>query len=333
MLLARSVTSPGIMEGDASMPRFATALFCAFSTLAAAGCGADSSPTPQTAKPPAVADKSAVGSAYEALTAGAQDQVTEVIANVDEAVAKDPENGRAMFYAAIMRFWQLGEEIDLPSNPADLLTNAKTMIDDFRKAQAALPNDDRAPAFGGLAKVVIGNILSDSDMRAEGMSDIDHGLQIFPSYSYFLRALASAESPPGSDDFATVLPSLQGVLDACSTSKSSTGQYDYDNGPLPRALRVCNDDGIVPHVWEGFLINYGDLLLKAGRGADQARAAYQAATQAPRFDKWPFASALQDRIDQADSRAALYADGDPSNDPKIWMQDGHICTGCHQDIR
>jgi len=271
--------------------------------------------------------------AYDALTAGAQDKVTEVITNVDDAVTKDPSDGRAMFYSAIMRFWQLGEEIDLPTNPLDELTEAKTMIDHFRKAQAALPNDDRDPAFGGLAKVVIGKILSDSDMQSEGMSDIDHGIQIFPSYSYFLRALASAESPADSDDFASVLPSMQGVLDTCNAKKGSTGEYGYDKGPLPSALRVCNDEGIVPHVWEGFLINYGDLLLKAGKGADQARAMYQAAKQAPRFDKWPFASALQDRIDQADSRAALYADGDPSNDPKIWMQDGHICTGCHQDIR
>jgi hypothetical protein len=60
---------------------------------------------------------------------------------------------------------------------------------------------------------------------------------------------------------------------------------------------------------------------------------YRSAKLAPRFDKWPFASALEARIDQADDRAALYADADASNDPKIWLQDGHICTGCHQDIR
>jgi hypothetical protein len=319
------------------MPRFAKAMFCAFSSFVVAGCGADSSPTPSTSKPsttkPSGSTESATGSAYDALTAGAQDKVTEVIANMDDAVAKDPSDGHAMFYSAIMRFWQLGEEIDLPTNALDELTEAKTMIANFRTAQAALPDDDRAPAFGGLAKVVIGNIISDADMRSEGMSDIDHGIQIFPSYSYFLRALASAESPAESDDFASVLPSMQAVLDTCNSKKDSTGGYDYDKGPLPSDLRVCNDEGIVPHVWEGFLINYGDLLLKAGKGADQARAMYHAATRAPRFDKWPFASALQDRIDQADSRAALYADGDPSNDPKIWMQDGHICTGCHQDIR
>ncbi len=315
------------------MPRFAKAMLCALSSLVVAGCGADSSSPTSTPKPSRAIEESAIGSAYDALTAGAQGKVTEVIASVDDAVAKDPSDGRAMFYSAIMRFWQLGEEIDLPSNPLDELTEAKTMIDHFRKAQAALPNDDRAPAFGGLAKVVIGKILSDSDMQSEGMSDIDHGTQIFASYSYFLRALASAESPPDSDDFASVVPSMQAVLDTCNAKKSSTGEYDYDKGPLPSALRVCNDEGMVPHVWEGFLINYGDVLLKAGKGADQARAMYRASTRAPRFDKWPFASALQDRIDQADARAALYADGDPSNDPKIWMQEGHICTGCHQDIR
>jgi hypothetical protein len=88
---------------------------------------------------------------------------------------------------------------------------------------------------------------------------------------------------------------------------------------------------MVPHVWEGFLLNYGDLLLKAGKGAKEAKGMYESAKLAPRFDKWPFASALQDRIDHADERAALYADSDASNDPKIWMNDGHICTGCHQD--
>ncbi len=313
------------------MPRFTKAIICAFSPLVVAGCGAGSSSTPSTSKPSPSTEESATSAAYAALTAGAQDKVTEVIANLDAAVAKDPGDGRAMFYSAIMRFWQLGEEIDLPSNALDELTEAKTTVDHFRKAQAALPNDDRAPAFGGLAKVVIGKIISDSGMQSEGMSDIDHGIQIFPSYSYFLRALASAESPADSDDFAAVLPSLNAVLDTCNAKKDSSGGPVYDKGPLPSALRVCNDEGIVPHVWEGFLINYGDLLLKAGKGADQARTMYQAATLAPHFDRWPFASALQDRIDQADSRAALYADGDPSNDPKIWMQDGHICTGCHQD--
>jgi hypothetical protein len=319
------------------MPRFAKAILCALSPVLVAACGADaamgspasaSSPT----KPAGASDDSVTSKAYAALTAGAQDQVTQLIADVDDAVAKNPSDGRAMLYSAIMRFWQLGEEIDLPPTSAEELTLVKTMIDRFRKAQSMLPNDDRAPAFGGLAKVIIGKATSDSSMQAEGLSDIDHGIQIFPVYSNFLRALASAESPPGSDDFAAVMPHLQAAVDDCGV-QDSAGKFKYIDGPLPAEQRACNDVGIVPHVWEGFFINYGDLLLKAGKGADAARAAYEGVKLAPRFDKWPFASALQDRIDHVADRAALYADSDPSNDPKIWMQDGHICTGCHQDTR
>jgi hypothetical protein len=316
------------------MPRFAKAIMCTLSSLLVAACGANDtgSSTGSTPKPAqSGSTEDATGEAYAALTAGAQDKVTQVITDVDDQVSKDSSDGRAMFYSGIMRFWQLGEEIDIPSNPVDELTEAQTMIDRFRKAQAMLPDDDRAPAFGGLAKVVIGNITSNSDLKSEGMSDLAKGIQIFPSYSHFLRALASAESPADSDDFAAVLPELQAVLDTCGAKTDASGSVEYLKGPLPSALRVCNDDGMVPHVWEGFLMNYGDLLLKAGKGADAARAIYAGAKAAPRFDKWPYASALEDRIDHADDRAALYADSDTTNDPQIWMQEGHICTGCHQD--
>ncbi len=319
------------------MSRFGMTSFCSLFALLLTACGADSGTsakapgnTPSASKP---VQESATGKAYDALTAGEQEKVTEVIADVDDAVTKDPSDGRSTFYSAIMRFWQLGEEIDLPANAADELAEAQTMIDRFRSAQAMLPNDDRAPAFGGLAKVIIGNIVGDTKMHSEGIGDIEKGIQIFPSYSHFLRALASAESPADSDDFQAVLPEMQAVLDACGLGNAASGQMKYLAGPLPSALRPCNDEGIVPHVWEGFLLNYGDMLLKAGKGADAARAMYEGAKLSPRFDRWPFAAALQDRIDHADERAALYADGDASNDPKLWMQDGHICTGCHQDIR
>lgn len=317
--------------------RFAKASsFCVLLTpLLAAACGA-SDTAPNKSSPRSGAKQSTpdvTETAYAALTAGERDQLTQIIADVDDAVDKDPSNGRTTFYSALMRFWQQGDQIDLPSNPADEISDVQTMIDRFRKAQTMLPDDDRAPAFGGLAKVIISNVLGDSAMHAEGMGDLAKGIEIFPSYSHFLRALASAESPADSDDFTAVLPELQAVVDTCGIQQNADGSTGYLKGPLPSALRVCNDDGIVPHVWEGFMLNYGDLLLKGGKSADEARAMYGNAKLAPRFDKWPFAAALQDRIDHAEDRAALYADGDPSNDPKIWMQDGHVCTGCHQDTK
>lgn len=312
------------------MSRFAKTLLWPLSSLLVAACGTDSTSAPQA---PETTEESAITTAYDALTAGAQKEVTRVIAVVDDAVVDDPSDGRMVFYSAIMRFWQLGEELDLPASPLDLLPITQTMIERFREAQRLLPNDDRAPAFGGLGKVIIGNALGDSELRSEGMSDIEEGIRIFPSYSHFLRALASAQSPVGSDDFATVLPNMEAVLNTCGMQKDDAGNFRYLEGPLPASLRPCNNDGIVPHVWEGVLVHYGDVMLKAGKSAAEARKVYEAAKRAPRFDKWPFASELQDRIDHAGDRAALYADGDESNDPALWSQDGHVCTGCHEDSR
>jgi hypothetical protein len=77
-------------------------------------------------------------------------------------------------------------------------------------------------------------------------------------------------------------------------------------------------------------ITFGDFVLRSGQTPDQARAIYRSAMNSPTFAEWPFASELQARIDQADQRAALYADDDPSNDPPLWPSSGHLCVGCHQ---
>jgi len=313
------------------MSRIKKALFGALAPLFVGACSGDDS---------AAKDKtsgyeaSATGQAYGALTEGRREDVTRVIADLDDAVAADPGDGRAVFYSAIMRFWQLGERVDLPESPAELLPIVETMVERFRGAKELLPHDDRAAAFGGLGKVIVANVTGDTALRNEGMADIDEGIRIFPAYAHFLRALASADAPAGSEEYATVVPHMETLIDTCGMARGAEGPaspFVYLQGPLPPSLRPCNDDGMVPHVFEGFITNYGDMLLKAGRGAAEARAAYEGAKTAPRFDHWPFAAELQDRIDHADQRAALYADGDPSNDPTLWTHE-HSCTGCHQDL-
>jgi hypothetical protein len=312
------------------MSRFAKAVFYTLAPLLVAACGAE--PSSASSKPePRATQNTATSDAYAALTAGKSDDVADVVASVDAQATKDPGDGRAMFYSAIMRLWEFGERVGLPSDALGVLDESKAMLERFAQARTLLPMDQRVAGFQGLANVEVGRTLGDGDMISEGMTHLDEDIAIFPAYAHFLRALASVDTPANSDDFASVIPNLEAVVQTCGSDASATGELAYDPGPLPSALRVCNDEGIVPHVWEGFLVEYGDALLKAGQGADAARAKYRSAMNAPRFDEWPYASELQDRIDHADQRAGLYADGDPGNDPTLWNQEGHICRGCHQD--
>lgn len=312
------------------MPQLGKALFGALAPLLVGACSGES---PDAKKAPLEPQVSATARAYEALTTGRRDDVPGVIEDLDEAVAADPTDGRAVLYSAIMRFWQLGERVDLPETGAEVLPIARTMVERFREAKELLPHDDRVAAFGGSGKVIVASVLGDAALREEGMADIEEGIRIFPAYAHFLRAIASAGAPAGSEDYAAVIPHMETLIDTCGMArgpKGSSRTFVHIEGPLPSSLRPCNDDGIVPHVYEGFIANYGDMLLKAGRGADEARAAYEGAKTAPRFDHWPFAPQLQDRIEHADERAALYADDDPANDPELWTFQ-YPCAGCHED--
>jgi hypothetical protein len=301
------------------------ALFCAVASASAIAC-AGSEPR-ETHSDPVLA----IDAAYGALTAGETDRIDELVLSVDAESEGNPNDGRARLYSGLMRLWQLGDKLSLSASPGDVLNESMTMIDRFASARVMLPHDDRVPGFLGLARIEVGKVVGDDTLVTRGFLDLDDGIAIFPAYTHFLRALALVDSPAGSADMDAALVELQTVLDTCQTPKDSSGVFEYEPGPLPHALRVCNDEGIVPHVLEGFFMEYGDAALKAGKTADEARALYQSALRAPRFDHWPFASELQARITDADQRAALYADGDPSNDPKLWNQEGHLCTGCHQD--
>jgi hypothetical protein len=204
------------------------------------------------------------------------------------------------------------------------------MIDRLRKAHDLLPGDPRVPAFLGLGEVRVGLILGSTDLIDSGRVDLDEGITRLPAYGHFLRVSAFDGTAKDSADFQSVIDNMKGVIQYCTYQADASGRYQYLQGPLDYARHVCNDDGIVPHVWEGLFITFGDIALKAGWEPEKARALYESAKSSPAYESWPFAPDLEKRIAEIELRASLYADGDKTNDPPVWTDDGHVCTGCHQ---
>jgi hypothetical protein len=94
--------------------------------------------------------------------------------------------------------------------------------------------------------------------------------------------------------------------------------------------RVCWDDDIAPHNLEGFLLFFGDLLVKQGN-VDVARVAYNDVLKVRQYPSWPYQSLVQDRLStDLNAKAALYADADPSNDPPLGANgQNRGCAYCH----
>jgi hypothetical protein len=278
--------------------------------------------------PKAPSDDGPVGKAYAALTAGEIARAPELTAALDERMQQAPEEGMTIFYSGLMRFWQFAE--GEPNPQAPLLDEASTIVDRISRSRSHLPNDARVPGFLGLTRTLLAMFKSDQAMFEHADRDLGDSIRMLPAYGYFLRATSKGYPPASSPEFQMAISDLAALTEACGYTKDASGSFQYLSGPQDYQHHVCNNEGIVPHVFEGVFLTYGDYAVKAGFPSDQARAIYTSAKNSPTYAKWPYASALEERLQQLEARAALYADQDPLNDPPLWTAGKWVCVGCHQ---
>lgn len=267
--------------------------------------------------------------AFGALSRGSVTDVRRSVIELDRATAVDPKDGYAMFYSGALRLMllaqtsTLGDVIASPIRISEVLTR-------LEKAHGLLPDDFRVTSFLALSQTMAGGLLGDAKLLDEGLSMFELGLAQHKPYGHFLRAIALAPQPRDDAKFELAVSDMLAAATECGYPEGdATARYRYPSEPTRSVSpHVCLNEGFVPHVWEGFFIAYGDIALKAGWKADQARALYRSAQSAPGYDTWPFADVLEARIEDADNRARAHQDQNPFNDPELWA--AQICAGCHQ---
>jgi hypothetical protein len=96
--------------------------------------------------------------------------------------------------------------------------------------------------------------------------------------------------------------------------------------------RACWNSWIAPHNFEGFFLNMGDMLVKAGDVAT-ARKIYANARHSPTYSEWKHRSLLEQRIAQAPDNVQSFnaVHGSEGGDAKRQMvQTTVACMACHQ---
>jgi hypothetical protein len=96
--------------------------------------------------------------------------------------------------------------------------------------------------------------------------------------------------------------------------------------------RVCWNSWIAPHNFEGFFLNMGDMLVKAGE-VETARKIYANARHSPTYGQWKHRSLLEQRIADAPVNVAAFnaASGTPAQDSRrLLIQTSVACMACHQ---
>ncbi|WP_394832276.1 hypothetical protein LVJ94_37745 [Pendulispora rubella] len=137
-------------------------------------------------------------------------------------------------------------------------------------------------------------------------------------------------APRNSPDFATSIDSIFRLYEMCSGVKFDRARPDVRplaKRPFANPSRDCGNAYNWPHSIQGYLLNFGDILVK-NQQPDAARPVYEFISKSEGYDTWnpKFKHIVEERLaSDLSKRAAEYNGADPQKQPLI----GGGCFTCH----
>jgi len=263
---------------------------------------------------------------WDVLTgdAGSEDDEQATLTHLQQAVARDPSDGRSYFLIAMLHLYRFGQRVvrvdqSTPEAHAELVASNAA----FASALPLLWNDvtatgdSRVPGFAAAGLFLQGVVENDTTLRAQGLADLRRSLEVNGFFNIFDFIPVLQVLPPGDPQFGDAFASVSAYLSDPATLACVTTQPE-----------LCANAGFAPRNLQGSLTLFGDLFVKTGDPA-HAQSWYHLASLFPETATWSFKAALDDRIAHAAERAALYADADPTNDPPIIGAGSEACASCH----
>lgn len=269
--------------------------------------------------------------------------IPQVQAQLQSAIQLDPDNSTLYALLGATFFWHYGEYTRDPNLNLDVLRqdlpNAVSLfgtaleIDYYGKHLIGYINDDHLPGYLGITTVHLGQQNSDPDLMAKGDQMLDFAAYQFPEFNNFNRWAAHSADSKDNDSYKKALDSLWQALDTCAgttvdRSNPDLKPYLYLQTATGRKKACWSEGTLAPHSFEGFMLNLGNGLVKAGQ-VEAAKVIYANARYADNYSDWPYRKYLEE-VAASDlyARAALYADNNPSNDPPLGVPN-RGCSYCH----
>jgi hypothetical protein len=272
--------------------------------------------------------------------------IAEVQAELQAALNHDPQNATLYALLGATHFWHIGEYTrDSKPDPSVLQQDMPTAVQLFQRALdldyngqhlIGYVNDDHLPGYLGITTVHAGQMSNNPGIVAQGDQVLDYAVYQFPEFNNFNRWAAHNTDPRNSDTYKKALDSLWQGLDACAGAvidrrNPDIGPYLHLQTAVGRKKACWSEGDLAPHSLEGYMLNLGNGLVKAG-DIDAARIIYANAKYAKNYTAWPYRQVLETiAASDLNARAALYTDSDPSNDPPLGVPN-RGCVYCHATV-
>jgi hypothetical protein len=204
----------------------------------------------------------------------------------------------------------------------------------FEEAVRLDPGEARYLGFYASVQMTEGTIHKDEKLVRRGYYAMQDAVAAWPEFNYFTAGYGAGALPHDSPRFKEGVEAQWLNLDVCVGERVDRVNPDYarympleaQSGPK----RVCWNSWIAPHNFEGFFLNFGDTLVKAGDPATAVKM-YENARLASSYASWPYRQVLEDRIAGAGGNVQAFRRQPPAPEgPTMMVQSRYACVGCHQ---
>jgi hypothetical protein len=285
-------------------------------------------PTPQSREGKLVAERF-----WAALHGGRYDELDGLLEEHLQVALKEPADPITVSHVGWLHAWATGERARLPPR-ASVVSHIPLARRYFEEAVALDPAEPRYLGFLASFTLAEGSVLKNERVTRTGYFQMKDAVAAWPEFNLFTSGYVMSAGPVDQPPFQEGLEQQWKTLELCFQTKPHQMLTERTLRGVPEVheghQRACWNSWIAPHNVEGFLLNFGDMLVRAG-DLPNARASYQAAKASATYDQWPYRAVLERRLATLDSLPARFAAASPTEPEYVTMfNSAFACTGCHQ---
>jgi len=274
---------------------------------------------------------------WKTFHGGDYDGIPKALEAVKGAYLQSPIDPETAAHIGFLHVWRIAERARLGAVSPSITDDTIVARKYFGEALALHPAEARYQGFLATTMLAEASIHRDEKLRRRGYYAMLDAVKAWPEFNLFTAGYVMSNQPADSAQFQEGLEMQWRTLDLCSGTTvdrrdPSFARYMHlqtQQGPK----RVCWNSWIAPHNFEGFFLNMGDMLVKAGDWAT-AQKIYVNAKLSSTYSSWKYRAVLEARMEQAQANVAAFnttaRNNNASGDAVLMVQSRFACMGCHQ---
>jgi hypothetical protein len=264
---------------------------------------------------------------------GRYDNIQSALDALTAAYLQTPGDAKTAAHIAWLHSWRVTERARLGSLRSTITDETILARRYFEEASRLDPSDARYLGFLAGHTLGEGALHKDERLTRRGYFMLLDAIEAWPEFNLFTGGYVLSHLPADSKEFREGLEWQWRTLDVCIDGKIDRENPDYRPHMAKETQhgrkRVCWNSWIAPHNFEGFSLNMGDMLVKAGSW-QTARKIYANARLSKTYMQWKYRQVLEDRIERAPANVSAFNAIDEAA-TRIFIDSRFACVACHEE--